>query len=99
MSIRVQVPFHLQTLAQTGPEVRLDAGQAPTLRSLLLALETKYPALRGAVYEHDKGKRRPLIRFFACKEDYSFVPLDTALPEAVQAGKEPFMIVGAISGG
>lgn len=99
MSIRVQIPFHLQTLAQVGPEVALDAGPAPTLRSLLLALEAKYPALRGAVYEHDKGKRRPLIRFFACREDYSFVPLDAPLPAAVLAGKEPFMIVGAISGG
>jgi len=99
MTVRVQIPFHLQTLAQTGPEVTVDAGTSPTLRSVLLALETKYPALSGAVYEHDKGKRRPLIRFFACRKDYSFVALDTALPQAVVTGTEPFMIVGAIAGG
>jgi len=99
MKVRVQLPFHLQTLAQVGPEVTLEAGPAPTLRSTLLALETTYPALAGAVYEHDKGKRRPLIRFFACRADWSFVPLDTTLPAAVLDGKEPFMIVGAIAGG
>lgn len=97
--IRVAIPFHLQTLAQAGPEVMLEAGTTPTLRSLLLALETKYPALRGAVYEHDKGKRRPLIRFFACRQDWSFTPLDTTLPPPVIEGSEPFMIVGAIAGG
>ena len=65
----------------------MDAGPTPTLRCTQLALETKYPALRGAVFEQDKDKRRPLIRFFDCREDYSFVPLDTALPADVLEGR------------
>lgn len=97
--IRVQLPYHLQTLAQTGVEITLPHGGGATIRTLLHSLEARYPSLRGAIYEQDRDKRRPLIRFFACRQDYSFVPLDTPLPPAVCEGREPFMIVGAIAGG
>jgi hypothetical protein len=97
--IRVALPFHLQTLAQSAPEVQLAVAGAPTPRTVIEALETRYPALRGAVVDPHTGKRRPLLRFFACQEDLTFTSPDQPLPPAVVEGREAFMIVGAISGG
>lgn len=97
--IRVQLPYHLQNLARVEPEIEIDVPPPHTQRALIAALEARYPALRSAVVDVHTGKRRPLIRFFACQEDVSHVSLDTPLPPAVVEGKEVFMIVGAISGG
>ena len=98
--IRVILPQHLQVLAGAPREVQLDlAGAAITQRSILDALEAKYPTLRGAIREHGTLKRRPLVRFFACEEDVSHEPPDAPLPEAVAKGAEPFLIVGAMAGG
>ena len=97
--IRVVLPFHLQTLANSGPEVIVEVDGPVTQSSVLDALETRYPMLRGTVREHITLKRRPRVRFFADGEDVSHDPPDTELPEAVASGRRPFMIVGAISGG
>jgi len=97
--IRVILPFHLRTLAQVNDEVTLDVQGEVTQRSVLDALEAQYPVLRGTIRDHDTGKRRPFLRFFACEEDLSHEPPDTPLPEAVASGKEPFCIIGAIAGG
>jgi molybdopterin synthase sulfur carrier subunit len=97
--IRVVLPFHLRTLAQVDDEVTLDVEGAVTVRSVLDALEAKYPVLRGTIRDHDTGKRRAFIRFFACEEDLSHAPTDNPLPEAVASGKEPFCVIGAIAGG
>jgi len=97
--IRVVLPFHLRTLARIESEVQLEVASPITVRSVLDALETRYPALCGTLRDHDTLKRRPFIRFFACKEDVSLAPPETPLPEDVVNGKEPFLIVGAIAGG
>ena len=97
--IRVELPYHLQTLAGVGDEVTLRVDGAVTLGSVLDALEARYPMLRGTIRDHDTGRRRPLVRFFACREDVSHEPPDTPLPEAVASGAEPLLIVGAIAGG
>lgn len=97
--VRVIIPYQLQTLAHTNAEVQLDIEGPLTIRSILAALETRFPMLKGAVLDHETRKRRPLIRFFACTRDLSHEPLDTPLPEAVATGNEPFLIVGAIAGG
>ena len=97
--IRVILPYHLRTLAQVGAEVSLDVEGAVTPRSVLDALEARYPMLRGTIRDHGTGKRRPLLRFWACNEDISHEPPDTPLPNAIAAGEEPFFIVGAIAGG
>jgi molybdopterin synthase sulfur carrier subunit len=97
--IRVVLPFHLRNLAQVDDEVKLDVEGAVTLCSVLDALEAQYPVLRGTIRDHDTGKRRPFIRYFACEEDLSQEPPDAPLPEAVTAGKEPFCVIGAIAGG
>jgi molybdopterin synthase sulfur carrier subunit len=97
--IRVVLPVHLQTIARVGREVELDVSQPPTAAAVLDALEEGYPALRGTVRDQTTGKRRPFVRYFACGEDLSHDPDDTPLPEAVTHGDEPFMIVGAMSGG
>jgi molybdopterin synthase sulfur carrier subunit len=96
--IRIVLPFHLRNLAGTGTEVQVEANQ-PTLGAALTALENQYPVLRGTIRDHDTLKRRPLVRFFACKEDISNEPPDTRLPEAISNGTEPLMIVGAMAGG
>ncbi len=98
-SIHVVLPFHLRTLAHAGAEVTLEVAAPVTQRSVLDALEARYPMLRGAIRDHDTLKRRPFLRFFACAEDLSHEPPDAALPEAVASGKEPFLIIGAIAGG
>ena len=97
--IKVKLPYHLQNLARTGAEVQVEIKGEVTQRSVLDAVEAKYPMLRGTIREYETGQRRPYLRFFACQEDLSHEPPDTALPEAVAKGEEPFMIVGAIAGG
>jgi sulfur-carrier protein len=97
--IRVVLPYHLRTLANAEGEVDLTLDDPPTLRSVLDALEIRYPALRGTIRDHGSGQRRPFIRFFACKEDLSHLPPETELPAAVITGAEPFFIVGAMAGG
>jgi len=97
--IRLILPAHLRTLAGVGGEVEIEVAGEATLRSVLDALEARYPMLRGTIRGHDGGPRRAFIRFFACGQDLSLEPPDTPLPEAVVAGKEPFRIVGAIAGG
>jgi sulfur-carrier protein len=98
--IRVVLPHHLRTLAKVGDEVTVDLnGAAPTVKSLLDALEAKYPMLRGTIRDHGRMKRRPLVRFFVCGEDISHEPPDTPLPDPVVKGEEPFFVMGAIAGG
>ena len=97
--IRVVLPFHLRTLADTDREVRLSVIGPVTQRTLLDALETAYPVLAGTVRDHGSLRRRPLVRFFACGEDLSHDEPDTLLPQAVVDGREPFVILGAIAGG
>ena len=97
--IRVVIPFHLRTLARVDGEVKLDVQDPVTQRSILDALEDRYPVLRGAIRDHGTLKRRPFLRFFACEQDLSHEPPDAPLPDAVASGAEPFMIVGAIAGG
>jgi sulfur-carrier protein len=97
--IRVVLPFHLRTLAQVDNEVTLDVQGEVTQRSVLDALEARYPVLRGTIRDHDTGKRRAFLRFFACEEDLSHQSPDAPLPEAVASGKEPFCVIGAIAGG
>ena len=97
--IRVLLPHHLRTLAKVGDEVTVDLNSNATVKSLLDALEEKYPMLRGTIREHATLKRRPLVRFFACGEDISHESPDAPLPEAIVKGDEPFFIMGAIAGG
>jgi len=97
--IRIILPFHLRTLAHVGSEVTLEVEGAVTQRSVLDALEARYPMLRGAIREHGTLQRRPFLRFFACEEDLSHQPPDTPLPDAVASGKEPLIVIGAIAGG
>ena len=101
--IRVELPAHLRTLARIGGEapgeVQLEVEGAATQRSVLDALEARYPMLRGTLRDHTTQQRRPFVRFFACEQDLSHESPDAPLPEAVAAGAEPFLIVGAIAGG
>lgn len=97
--IRVELPANLRTLAGVGREVQLQVDGAVTQRSVIDALEAKYPALRGTVRDARTKKRRAMLRFFACEEDLSDEPLDAPLPEPVATGREPYLIVGAIAGG
>jgi sulfur-carrier protein len=97
--IRVEIPGHLKTLAHVNGELQLEVPEPVTQRSVLDALEAKYPMLRGTIRDHDTLQRRPYLRFFACQEDLSFEPPDAPLPEAVASGKEPFMVIGAVAGG
>jgi sulfur-carrier protein len=97
--IRVELPFHLRNLANTDREVKLHVEGPVTQRAILDALEASYPMLRGTVRDHATQRRRPFLRFFACEQDLSHEGPDDPLPEAVAAGKEPFLIVGALAGG
>jgi hypothetical protein len=97
--IRIVLPFHLRNLAHVGSEIALAVEGEVTVRSVLDALEARYPMLRGAIREHDTLQRRPFLRFFACEEDVSHQSPDAPLPEAVVSGKEPFIVIGAIAGG
>jgi len=97
--VRVMLPPHLRTLAHVGSEVTLDVSGAVTQRSVLDALEDRYPMLRGAIRDHVTLERRAFLRFFACEQDLSHESREALLPEAVASGKEPFMVIGAIAGG
>jgi len=97
--IRVVLPFHLRNLARVDGEVLLAVAPPATISAVLDALESNYPALCGTIRDHGTLKRRPFIRYFACKEDLSLDPTETPLPEAVVNGSEPFLIVGAMAGG
>ena len=97
--IRVTLPAHLRKLAQVDGEVKLEVEGPVTQRSVLDALEARYPMLQGTIRDHVTQKRRAFVRFFACGEDLSHEPPETPLPDAVATGAEPFMIVGAIAGG
>jgi sulfur-carrier protein len=97
--IRVVLPAHLRTLAQVDGEVQLEVEGQATQRSVLDALESRYPMLRGTLRDHVTKQRRPFVRFFACEEDLSHESPDAPLPEAVAMGAEPFLVVGAIAGG
>jgi sulfur-carrier protein len=97
--IRVELPQHLRTLAHVGREVELEVEGPVTQCSVLDALETRYPMLRGTIRDQVTQQRRAFLRFFACEEDLSHEPPDSPLPDAVASGKEPFLIIGAIAGG
>jgi hypothetical protein len=98
--IRVVLPFHLRNLAGiTSSEVSLDVPAPATVKSVLDVLEAQYPVLRGTIREHDTHKRRKLVRFFVCKEDWSDRAPDTPLPDEITRGSEPLLIVGAMAGG
>src|SRR5438552_5527249 len=97
--IRVILPAHLRTLANVGREIQLDVAAPITPRSILDAIESRYPMLKGTIRDHVTQQRRPLVRFFACEEDLSHDSPDAPLPAKVAAGEEPFFIIGAIAGG
>ena len=97
--IRVRLPMHLRTLAGVSGEIQVEVDGQATQRSVLDALEERYPMLRGTIRDQVTFKRRPFIRFFACEQDLSNEAPDAALPEAVITGVEPYMVVGAMAGG
>ena len=97
--IRVLLPFHLRTLARVDGEVQIDVPPPVTVGSVLGAIEARYPVLRGTIRDHGTLKRRPFVRFFACKEDLSNEPPETPLPDEIVNGVEPFLVIGAIAGG
>ncbi len=98
-TIRVILPAHLKVLAQVRGEVSLDVSAPITQRSVLDALEVRYPVLRGTIRDHRTHQRRAFVRFFACEQDLSHESPDAALPDAVAAGREPFLVIGAMAGG
>jgi molybdopterin converting factor small subunit len=97
--IRIHLPAHLRTLARVEGEVSLDVRGQVTQRSVLDALEARYPMLRGTLRDHVTGQRRPFVRFFACEQDLSHESPDAPLPEAVATGSETFFVIGAVAGG
>ena len=97
--IRVALPQHLQTLARVGAEVEVDVPGTATQRTVLDALESRFPVLRGTIRDQSTFKRRAFVRFYACEEDLSLDPPDSPLPDAVVRGVEPFLIIGALAGG
>src|SRR3954469_15970509 len=97
--VRVALPFHLRTLAGVGYEVELEVAGQVTQRSVLDALEAKFPMLRGTIRDHVTQQRRPFLRFFACEQDLSHESPEALLPEAVAKGVEPYLVIGAIAGG
>ena len=99
MTIRVVLPFHLRNLALVDGEVSLDLPEPANIGAVLDAIEAAYPMLRGTIRDHGTKKRRPFIRYFACREDLSFEPMETPLPTSVIDGTEPLLIVGAMAGG
>lgn len=97
--IRVELPSPLRSLAQVPGEVELDVSGAITQRSVVDALEARFPMLRGAIRDHVTKQRRPFLRFYACGQDLSHEPLDALLPDAVANGREPYLVIGSIAGG
>jgi molybdopterin synthase sulfur carrier subunit len=98
-TVRIELPFHLRNLAGVGEEVALTLAAPITLGTVLDALESRYPMLRGTIRDHTTLQRRPFLRFFACQQDLSHQPHDAPLPGAVAEGKEPLIVLGAIAGG
>jgi sulfur-carrier protein len=98
-TVRVALPYHLRNLAHVEGDVPLEVNAPVTLRAVLDALESRYPMLRGTIREYETGQRRAFLRFFVCEEDWSHESPDKPLPDAVAAGKEPLLILGAIAGG
>lgn len=99
LTIRVSLPTHLKTLASVSGEVSVEVEGAVTQRTVIDAIETKYPMLCGTIRDHVTKQRRPFIRFYACEEDLSNEPMDAPLPDAVVNGTEPYLVVGAMAGG
>jgi hypothetical protein len=97
--VRVILPYHLKTLAQCSTEVQLEIAGPVSTRTVLDALEARYPMLRGTIRDHVTLTRRPMLRFFVCEEDWSLADPDAPLPDAIASGKEPFIVVGAVAGG
>ena len=97
--MRVGLPYHLRNLAHVEGDVVLEVAEPATIRTVLDALEARYPMLRGTIREYETGQRRAFLRFFACEEDWSLESPDKPLPDAVATGKEPLLILGAIAGG
>jgi sulfur-carrier protein len=97
--IRVQIPYHLRNLARVDGEIDLEVSEPVTQRSVLDALESRYPVLRGTIRDHATQERRAFLRFYVCNQDVSLDAPDTPLPDKVISGEEPFMVVGAIAGG
>jgi hypothetical protein len=97
--IRVELPYHLRTLARVSGEVELDVQSPVTLRAVLDALEARYPMLCGTIRDHVSGQRRAFVRFYACQQDFSHEDPEITLPDKVASGDEPLLIVGALSGG
>jgi hypothetical protein len=97
--IRVELPYHLRTLAKIAGEMQFEIDGTATQRKVLDALEARYPMLKGTIRDHQTQQRRPFVRFFACQRDLSNEPLDAPLPEEVQSGKEPYLVIGALAGG
>jgi hypothetical protein len=97
--IRVELPFHLCTLAHASSEVQLDVASPVTQRAIIDAIEARFPMLRGTIRDQTTKKRRPMVRFFACNRDLSNEPADAPVPEEVASGTEPYLIIGAIAGG
>ncbi len=97
--VRVILPAHLRTLAQTGSEVQVRVDGPVTIAAVLDALEAAYPVLRGTIRDHVTRERRPFVRFFACEQDFSLDPQDVSLPAPVASGAEPLLVIGAIAGG
>ncbi len=97
--VRVVLPYHLRNLARIDGEVQLDLASPITVAATLEALETRFPVLRGAIRDHGTLQRRPFIRYFACKEDFSLEPVNTLLPPEIANGSEPFLIIGSMAGG
>jgi sulfur-carrier protein len=97
--IRIELPSHLRKLAQIGTDLRLEVAAPVTQRSILDALEARYPVLRGTIRDHVTLERRAMLRFFACEEDWTHESPDAPLPQAISLGLEPFLVIGAIAGG
>lgn len=97
--IRVVLPFHLKNLAKISGEVELEIEGPATQRAVIDALEARYPMLQGTIRDHNTGRRRPLLRLYACERDLSHDDPDAPLPEAVATGKEPYVVIGAMAGG
>ena len=97
--IRVMLPTHLRTLANVGKEIEIEVASPVTQRAVIDAIEEQYPILRGTIRDAKTQQRRSLVRFFACKQDLSHESPDAPLPEAVVAGAEPYMVIGAMAGG
>ena len=97
--VRVELPFHLRTLARVPGEITVDVDGIVTVGAVLDAVERRYPVLLGTIRDHDTLKRRAFLRFFACQEDLSLEPADFVLPDRVASGAEPFLVIGALAGG